>query len=62
MKEIILFQNTFDLFALCNIEQDIHHAIRYNPDLKNIPEDENGFFEGTFEIIVKWKPDSADKH
>jgi hypothetical protein len=58
-----IFNETYDSESLYDLERDISEAfdVDYNPVVKEIPVDEHGFQEGTFEVTIKWIPEDESK-
>lgn len=56
MKKLTVFEKEYDGESLYDLDRDIAEAIdeRFNPTVKNIPQDEHGFQLGTFKVTVTW--------
>ena len=54
-----LFKKEYDGESLYDLGRDIAEAMmeEYNPLMEEIPVDEHGFANGTFEVSVIWKPE-----
>lgn len=62
MFERVIFKKSYDAESLCDIERDMSECFdpTYNIDVADIPKDEYGFDEGTFEVIVTWKSENQN--
>jgi hypothetical protein len=51
-----IFEKDYDGESLYDVQRDIIECFdgRFNPIVKDIPQDEHGFQMGTFRITVEW--------
>jgi hypothetical protein len=51
-----IFEKDYDGESLYDVQRDIIECFdqRFNPSVKDIPQDEYGFQIGTFKITVEW--------
>lgn len=56
-QEIEVFNKKYDDESLYDLGRDISECIdpTFNPKIRDIPVDEHGFREGTFQVSVTWK-------
>lgn len=54
----LVFRRRYGGDNICDIERDVSEAIAdgYNPIVAEIPKDEHGFQQGTFEVLIVWHP------
>ncbi len=62
MSEVVIFKKTYDAESLCDVERDISECFdpAYNMDMVDIPKDEYGFEEGSFEVKITWKSENQN--
>ena len=56
----VIFENKYSSEELCDVERDLYECFDgdFNPKVRDIPSDENGFHEGGyFKITVEWIED-----
>lgn len=53
-----IFKKEYDGESLYDLERDVVEALmeEYNSVIGEIPTDEHGFQQGTFEVTITWKP------
>lgn len=53
---MILFKKEYDGESIHDLSRDIMESFdsRFNPEIKSVPQDENGFQTGTFIVTVQW--------
>ena len=53
---MIIFNKEYDGESMHDYYRDVSEAFdsRFNPAIKDIPQDEHGFHKGTFVVTVKW--------
>lgn len=58
-----IFKKEYDSEMLSDIERDISECFDsdFNPEMKNIKQDEHGFHKGVFTVTVEWREEQA-KH
>lgn len=56
-----LFRKEYDGESIVDVDRDVTEAFdpRFNDLVKQIPQDQHGFQEGTFIVTVEWKSDEA---
>lgn len=54
---MIMFEKEYDGESICDVQRDIIEAFdsRFNPHVKDIPQNEDGFPLGTFVVTVTYK-------
>lgn len=52
-----IFKKEYDGESLYDLERDVVEALmeEYNSVVGEIPQDEHGFQQGTFEVTITWK-------
>lgn len=57
-----IFHKEYDGESIYDVQRDVIEAFdtKFNPEVTDIPQDENGFQEGQFIVTVKWSPYSED--
>lgn len=57
---MIIFNKQYDGESICDVQRDIIEAFdsRFNPLVKDIPQNEDGFPLGTFVVTVTYKEES----
>lgn len=57
-----IFHKEYDGESIYDVQRDVIEAFdtKFNPEVADIPQDENGFQEGQFIVTVKWSPYSED--
>lgn len=52
-----VFNKTYSAEELCDVDRDICEAFSDNPVVDELPTDEHGFQQGTFNVTITWVPD-----
>jgi hypothetical protein len=53
-----LFEKDYDGESIYDLQRDVMEAFdkRFNSLAEGIPQDEHGFQEGTFKVMIEWTP------
>lgn len=56
---MITFEKEYYGESICDVYRDVSEAFdeKYNPILKDIPIDKDGFQKGTFKVLITWRND-----
>ncbi len=53
---MIIFEKTYDDESTYDLPEDVGECFdqNYNPSIKSIPKNEDGFMRGTFKVTIEW--------
>lgn len=59
MATLKVFEQSYCGESIHDCDRDMAEAFdeRFNPLVKDIPQDENGFHAGTFKVTIEWLPE-----
>jgi len=59
MQNETIFEKEYDGESICDVQRDIIEAFdsKFNPLVKDIPQDEYGFQKGIFKVKIEWNID-----